>query len=218
MDNTIQIIKPGEHILALGRTGSGKTYFSERFIQSSGLPYFCIDTQDSVDLPGYVLTSPNPWPGLDYYLKKYDQIRYVPKMKYREREWWNWLFEKLVFSSSKKDPHPRIIHINEIYHIGYGIFFPDWVSKGLTTARQRHISFYIEAQRPKNIPTPVISESSRIYCFKLKRKDDKKYVAENCGEDEKEMFAVLNSLELDHSFIEINDTAGTWRKMPKIKV
>lgn len=205
----------GEHIVYLGATGSGKTYLAETIISHFD-SYFSIDNQDSVDLEGKVLTSPK---NLKFYLYFFKKIRYVPALKYREKEIWNWLFEQLWLSSSKKKPNPRIIHINEIYTLGYGANFPDWIPRCLTTARQRKLGFHIETQRPRAIPLPILTEARKIYVFRLARLDDIKYVCSFAGENIKELEEILQKIrkEDNYSFVEIDARKGSWQYFPAIK-
>lgn len=176
--------------------------------------YFAIDTQDGLDIEGKMIRSPER---IEWWLRLYDKIRYVPKPEYLDGTWFNYIFKKLLDSSSKKKQRPRIIYIDEIYHIGYGAGFPVWLPRAITTARQRGLSFWIASQRPRNIPMPVMTEASRIYVFYLNKEDDIKYIASFARTNKKDLERALYEQEADYSFIEIDARKGTWKKYPKLK-
>jgi len=203
----------GQHIAFVGATGSGKTYLASRMLKYYD-SYFLIDTQDSLDLGGKLVREPNR---LAWWLRLYDQIRYVPKPEYLDAVYFNYVFKQLLESSSKKRKRPRVIYIDEIYHIGYGAGFPIWLPKSITTARQRGISFWIAAQRPRNIPGPVLSEASKIYVFYLNKEDDIKYISSFARMDKRLLEKALYEQEDDFSFIEVDARKGIWQKYPKIK-
>jgi len=211
----LSIPKPGQHIVALGSTGSGKSEFMQRLLTTQN-NYLAIDTQDSLDrLNAPSFSDPH---GLNVRLKLYKKLKYKPGNAYRERDWWNYVIATLANSSTKKKPKPRTVYIDEIYHIGYGSSFPAELPKALTTCRQKKISWWISSQRPRQIPVPVISESSKIYVFYLSKYDDMKYISGFGRQDPKELMQELQKLSDDYSFIEIDNRKGTWTKFPPIKV
>lgn len=217
-----KIIKPpalGKHQVFCGRTGSGKSELCQRVLHSYGndIRIFCIDPDDSVDLKNSkTVHSPT---AAKFWFKIYNRIRYVPTREYFDRETWEELFDWLLNTSTKKKPNPMIIHINEIYRLGYGASFPQSLPVTMTTARKRKISMFIETQRPKAIPIPVLTEASRIYLFVLRRPDDRKYIAGYIGgDDPKQFLSILNNQKLDYSFIEIDGDSGEWTKYPPIKL
>lgn len=203
----------GQHIVFVGATGSGKTFLASKMLEHYDR-YFLIDTQDSLDLEGKIIREPER---LSWWIRIYDRIRYVPKPEYLDGAYFNYVFKQLLESSTKKRKRPRVIYIDEIYHIGYGAGFPVWLPKSITTARQRGLSFWITAQRPRNIPVPVLSEASKIYVFYLNKEDDIKYIASFARSDKKLLEKTLFEQEDDFSFIEIDARKGLWTKYPKLK-
>lgn len=204
----------GQHIVFIGATGSGKTVLATEMMKHYER-YFAIDTQDALEIDGKMVRSPEK---IQWYLKLYDRIRYVPKPEYLHGSYFNYIFKKILESSSKKRKSPRVVYIDEIYHIGYGAGFPAWLPKAITTARQRGISFWISSQRPRNIPMPVLSEASKIYVFYLNKEDDIKYISGFARKNKKELEAMLFNQEDDFSFIEIDARKGLWQKLPKLKI
>ena len=184
--------------------------------------YLAIDSQDSLDrTKGFKIKRPNH---LDWLLKFNERIVYKPKPEYLFKEAFNYIFKNFLESSKKRKPgqilnreNPRICYVDEIYHIGYGVNFPVWLPKGMTTARQRKLSFWISTQRPKMIPVPVLTEASLIIVFMLSRYEDIKYISGFSRSNPKAFMEVLQQQQKDHSFIIINNHEGTWQKFPPIK-
>lgn len=208
----------GKHACFLGMTGSGKSELAQNMIDAyRGVRIFSIDPDDSVDLKGSKkVTSPA---AAKFWFQFYDKLRYVPKREYLDRDVWEELFEWLCSTSTKKSPNPMIIHINEIYRLGYGANFPQALPVTMATARKRQISLFIETQRPKAIPVPVLTEASKIYCWILRRKEDRKYIAGYIGgDDEKSFLSALNNQQKDYSFIAIDGDTGEWVKFPPLKL
>jgi hypothetical protein len=178
--------------------------------------FFAIDTQDSLTLPGSTLiTSPK---SLTLKLKMFKKIRYVPAPAYRNRGTWDFIFNTLSASSSKKKPHPRIVYIDEIYHLGYGASFPTELPTFATTARQRKLSLWISTQRPSMIPLPILTESKRIFVFYLKYEEDLKKLGKlsRSKTGKGALFQELLDLELDYSFIEIDGKTGEYRHLQPV--
>jgi hypothetical protein len=204
----------GQHLVFLGATGSGKTFLAEtmlRYYES----ILAINSQDSLELKGFEVKNPN---SLNWSLPLCKKLIYTPKPEFLDKHSFNYVFKKFLESSSKKKPNPRICYIDEIYHCGYGNSFPQWLPKGLATARQKQLSFWISTQRPKAIPIPVLTEASKIFVFFLNREDDIKYVSGFARKDQKGFMQALYEQTDDHSFIVIDARKGEWEKYPKLKV
>jgi len=210
----LELPEYGKHIVFLGSTGSGKSVLASAMLRYYDA-FFAIDTQDSLDIPGKVLANPRH---LGLLLRFYPKLHYVPKPEFIERYYFEHVFRTLLNSSQKKKPRPRIIYIDEIYHVGYGMSFPAWLPKAITTARQRKLSFWISTQRPRAIPVPVMSEASKIIVFYLSKGDDIKLVSEFARSDKKGLFKALSEQEDDYSFIVVDNRKGTWSKYPKLKL
>jgi hypothetical protein len=210
---TITKPKFGEHIAFIGTTGSGKSLLAAELLAQFD-HYFCIDTQDSLDLPGSkVINSPA---NLELKLKLYNRIRYVPKSEYRNREAWNFVFYTLANSSSKKKPKPRIVYIDEVFHVGYGPSFPNELPKLATTGRQKKISLWISTQRPSMLPIPLLTECKRLYVFYLKYTEDIKKIGRLARGIT--LTKELEDLKLNYSFYEIDGVTGGYRHLAPISL
>jgi DNA helicase HerA-like ATPase len=202
----------GQHIVFLGSTGSGKSHLAEAMLNEYSR-YVGIDTQDSLAVNGAKLKNPN---FLKQYLWLYKRIHYVPNPDYMNRLSWDFVLRTLAFSSTKKKPKPKIVYIDEIYHLGFNQNFPVWLPKAVATCRQKQISFWISTQRPKMIPVATISEASRIFIFYLSRGEDIEYISKFARRDRKGFEKALLEQKNDYSFIEVNNRLGTWQKFNKI--
>lgn len=215
----ISLPKLGKHQVFMGMTGSGKSELCQQIINSYGdnVRVFCIDPDDSVELKGAkrVKTPAQA----KFWFAFYNKIRYTPDREYFNRDDWEELFDWLCSTSTKKKPKPMIIHINEIYRLGYGNNFPQSLPVTMATARKRQISLFIETQRPKAIPVPVLTEASRIYTFILRRLEDRKYIAGYIGGDDTKTFlSVLNNQSKNYSFLMIDGDDGSWQRMNPIRI
>ncbi len=204
----------GQHITFLGATGSGKSVLACKMLEQYER-YLAIDTQDSLDIKGKVIKNPA---SLKLQYKLQDRIKYTPQPDFISSGYFNRIFKEVLGSSTKRHPNPRIIYIDEIFHIGFGQSFPSWLPKSIATARQRQLSFWISTQRPRCIPMPVLSEASKIYVFYLNKEDDVKYVSSFARTDKKLLEQSLYEQKDDYSFIEIDARKGTWQKYPKLKL
>lgn len=214
----ITLPKLGEHLIFCGTTGSGKTVLAQELLSNYD-KIFVFDTQDSLKIPDAVkVTSPI---GLGRKLKSLSRIRYVPKLEYRTKDYFNAVIKYLLLTKNIFDRQEvwknGIIYIDEIYHIGYGQSFPDWLSRGIATARQKKISIWVSSQRPTNIPMPLMTESRRIYLFYLSYAEDLKKISK-FTRDEKHFLEVIRELKYDYSFIELDRITGMWRKLPKLQI
>jgi len=210
----LQLPDYGKHLIFLGSTGSGKTYLAEKMLQRYART-FAIDTQDSLDIPGNRIRSPDL---LAWKLKIHARLHYVPRPEYLDRETWNYVLKTILLSSEKKKPKPRVIYIDEIFHLGFGaVSFPDWLSKSVTTARQRKLSYWISTQRPRMIPGEILTEASKIYVFYLSKAEDIKFISGFSRSDPKQLQEALSLQQDDYSFIEIDNRKGTWQKFQKLK-
>ena len=213
--SVIKLPEYGQHLLFAGTTGSGKSELALQFLAMFD-SYFVIDTQDSLYLKGSTkITSPRM---LKQKLQMFKKIRYVPGGEYRNKQTWNYVFKTISESSSKKKPKPRIVYIDEIYHLGYGTSFPNWLPVMATTARQKKIGLWISTQRPSMIPIPTMSECTRFYLFYISYDEDIAKMAKFVRNNKKGLIETLNVIDMDYSFIEVDRIRGTWRKLPKIKL
>lgn len=207
----IKLPEYGKHLVFAGTTGSGKTYLAERMLVNYD-SYFAIDTQDSLNLEAVKVTNPE---FLRLKLLAFKKIRYVPKPEYLNKTSWDYVFRELLNFSSKKKQRPKVVYIDEIYHVGYGAGFPSWLPKAITTARQRKLSFWISTQRPSQIPMPILSECSKFFIFYLGYEEDIKKMSKFSRDDK--LKEEIMKCKFDFSFIEVDRAEGNFVKHEKLK-
>lgn len=201
----------GQHVVFLGSTGSGKSYLAEKLLGYYD-SFFLFDTQDSLNIKAKSIKTPDQ---LKFWLKVEKRIKYIPKFEFRNKYAMNYVFDVLSQESKKSKPKPKIIYIDEIYHLGYGASFPVRLPQSIATARQKKQSFWVCTQRPKMIPLQVLTESTYIFVFYLSRKEDIKYISEFARNSDG-LFQDLSNQKNDFSFIRISVRDGTYEKFYKI--
>ena len=212
----IKIPDYGKHIMFLGSTGSGKSYLAEKMLERVKR-YFIFDTQDIFDFDkSKIVTKPSE--AVKAIEKNINRIIYKPHRKYQTREINEIIINALLDSSTRKHKKPRVIYIDEIFHLGYERSFPSALPIGLAISRQRGLSFWISTQRPKLIPTNILSEVSYIFCFFLSKRLDIEYLADNIRADKKQF--INDSLTMkkeNYNFILLDQNNGVYDIYPKIK-
>jgi len=215
MSNVLVPPRYGQHIVAVGSTGSGKSEFMQQLLKCYNYR-FMIDTQDSLDkIEGRSFTDPH---GLAMRLKFYKSLKYKPGHEYREKDWWNYIFATIAHSSTKKKPKPRVVYIDEAYHVGRGTSYPAELPKAIQTTRQKQISWFVATQRPRQLPQEIFSEAAKVYVFYLSKFDDLVTVSKFGRQSDKELMKLLQDQTDDYSFIEIDNRKGTWTKYPPLKI
>ena len=203
------IIRPpdyGKHIIFLGSTGSGKSFLAKRLLRYYE-KYFVFDMQENFDIKDNAVRYYKKPSDVINAIKRYvHKIVYQPNMEYHEIDINNYIIKTIVESSKPKKIKERILYIDEIYHLGYQNSFPSYLARGFALARQKKISLWVATQRPKNIPTNVLTEASRIYIFSLSKLDDIKYISEFAPAGrEKELQEVIRNLKREeYKFIELD--------------
>ena len=211
---TLTIPKYGQHVMFLGSTGSGKSYLAEKMLDNVN-SYFVFDTQDSLDLTNSMRTT-NPKECLKLLKKGVKKIQYCPEFKYQNKIINGYILDEIMQSSSKGHKKPRVVYIDEIFHFGYDNSFPKEIPVALATCRQKAISLWISTQRPKRIPTNILSESTYIYQFFLTKYDDIDIVADSVREQKEYIETAVNLDKEQHEFIVIDQSTGKFKKMPSI--
>lgn len=212
---TLTIPKYGQHAMFLGSTGSGKTYLAERMLDNVN-SYFVFDTQDSLDLIASVRVT-NPKECIKLLKKGIKKIQYCPEFKYQNKIINGFILDEIMQSSSKRHKKPRVIYIDEIFHFGYDNSFPKEIPVALATCRQKAISIWISTQRPKRIPTNILSESTYIYQFFLTKYDDIDIVADSVRNQKEYIDTAVNLDKEEHAFIVVDQSNGTFKKYNAIE-
>ena len=205
----LTIPKYGEHAMFLGSTGSGKSYLAEQMLNTVN-SYFVFDTQDSLNLTNSVRYT-NPKEVVKALKKGVKKIQYVPDFKYQNKVINGYIIDEIIQTSTKRKKRPRVIYIDEIFHFGYDNSFPKEIPVALATCRQKAISLWISTQRPKRIPTNIISEGTYIYQFFLTKYDDIDIVADSVRDQKTYKETAVNLDKKEHKFIVVDQSNGTFK-------
>lgn len=213
---SVKIPEYGKHVVFLGSTGSGKSFMAEKMLEKTKR-FFIFDTQDVFSFPkSKIITKPTD--AIKAIENRTERIIYKPDRQYQTREINGYIINAIVDSSKKKNPFPRVVYIDEIFHLGYERSFPSALPVAMAISRQRKISWWISTQRPKLIPTNILSEASFIFCFFLSRRMDIEYLSDNIRADKKDFIRTALKMEKEnYNFIFLNQNTGDYEIFPKIK-
>ena len=179
--------------------------------------FFIFDTQDVYNIKSAKIVN-KPSEAVKAIEKNIPRIIYKPTRKYQLKEINEVIINAIVDSSTKKNLKERVIYIDEIFHLGYDRSYPQALPVALAISRQRRLSWWIATQRPKLIPTNILSEASYIFCFFLSKRMDLDYLSENIRAEKKQfMKLALDMNKDDYNFILLDQTNGNYKLFPKIK-
>lgn len=171
-------IKKGEHVFIAGRTGSGKTFLTKRYLQNVH-PVYALDVKKTLDWQNV------PEDDIDYLdrLEKVTKSRkkkviYQPHWDEMKPEFYNEFF-KFIYKKEE-----TTIWVDETMGIGTAMKFPEYYKALLTRGRELGISVWSCTQRPATIPIISMSEATHLFIFDLNMKKDRVRIAEIAGEEE----------------------------------
>lgn len=179
-------IKSHEHVFIAGRTGSGKSVTAEYYL--AGYDYVIkLDTKDEVSERR---ANKQPlWRGLeegkDYTvitrLAELDNVEthkviYVPDFTEQTQDHYNSLF-KWVYERQN-----TILWIDELMSIAENPSrYPPYLKALYTRGRSKNVAVWSLTQRPKDIPTIVMANSTHFFIYDLNMPQDRKQVVEASG-------------------------------------
>jgi hypothetical protein len=172
------IIKPNQHLLFVGQTGTGKTFCAES-LSNEFQNVIALDTKGFMALPFSKDVK---------IINDFDKLQKVKDGSYIYRP------PIGVISSKEAETHYNeffkwiyyrqntIVIIDELMEITSSASqYPDWLRGLYTRGRQKNIGVWGCSQRPKTIPRFCISESTHLFVFDLNIEDDRKVLVENSG-------------------------------------
>lgn len=176
-------IKPGDHALAVGQTGSGKSVMLQELIKRAPTaPVFVIDSK--VD-PGFLAVA-RPDETLEVFdggLEKFEKFIRQPPRKIPDyviiRPPVNEVIDPdtldaYVMAIHLKFKDSCVIVIDELYMLHKNGRAGPGLSGALTRGRSKGHSLYGATQRPSWISRFCISEVSNYFIFRLMEPDDRK--------------------------------------------
>ena len=180
---TLPAIKPGDHVAAVGQTGSGKSVLLQELIkQAVTAPVFVMDSK--IDEGFLSLARPDETlivfdEGLDKFARYIAQAPrkiadYViirpPLDEVTDPD----TLDEYVLLIHTRFKHPCIIVIDELYMLHKNGRAGPGLSGALTRGRSKKHSLYGATQRPSWISRFCISEMSHYFVFRLMEVDDRK--------------------------------------------
>jgi hypothetical protein len=179
-------IATDEHVFIAGQTGTGKSLIAEIYL--AGYDYVVkLDTKGEY----YERKKKKEpiWRGLtenkDYtvifHLKDVDQVKtpkiiYVPSFDEQTQEYYNalmkWVYER----------ENTILWIDELMSIADNhIKYPLYLKALMTRGRSKNAAVWALTQRPSDIPSIVLANSSRYFVFTMQLPQDRKKIADATG-------------------------------------
>jgi DNA helicase HerA-like ATPase len=165
-------------MVLLGGSGTGKTTLAKAMLAIWPGTVLAIDPKGTLGgnrgLPDYVIVRS---PGALKRLRRgYDRVIYRPGPTYTDihsyDEVYRWAYER----------GKLLVYTDELFSTMRGTRSPDWQRACITSGRELGVAMISSTQRPKGIDPRILTESESIACFKLRRADDAKYVAEFMGD------------------------------------
>lgn len=165
-------LNPTQHVFICGQTGSGKTSLAEYLLGTR--PYcLVIDTKHQLHWNGFRITSqakkiisePGQW------------IFRPPDYWRRDAPGERWG----TFLTAVMRQGGWYVYIDEGHDFDMGLnghIILEQINLFLVKGRSFGITGWFGSQRPRWVPSFVLSESSHMFCFFLKRRDDREYMAE----------------------------------------
>jgi DNA helicase HerA-like ATPase len=182
-------INPWEHVFVAGQTGTGKTFLAEVYL--AGYNHVVkLDTKGEV----YERRAKgeSAWYGLeegkDFVVveriaeldkQKIPKIIYAPVFEEQTQEHYNavlkWVYER----------ENTTIWIDELMSIADNPQrYPLYLRAIMTRGRSRNVSAWALTQRPMDIPSIVLSQTTHYFVFNMQLPQDRKKIAEATGVEE----------------------------------
>lgn len=152
--------KPGEHIAAVGDTGTGKTYLVSRLVQLRNYVIVFRTKPDDIKFPGFVKARKAS--ALD---DIYDtRILLQPKHSDQIREGYDML-ERVWHHGG------WTVVVDELWYVEKMLKLGPLVERLLTQGRSKKISVIVGMQRPAQISRFAISQCTHLFSFRVEGRD-----------------------------------------------
>ncbi len=170
------VIKPNEHVLIAGRTGSGKTYLARKYL--AGYKNVAVlDTKGTLRWPEVpeedlaVVTRISELSGIEK-----PKIIYRPDWEEMEETFYNAFFEWVYRRQN------TIVWVDEVMAVAPGpLRIPEYYKAILTRGRELNVAAWSLTQRPSGIPLVCMSEATHFFVFDLNMEEDRDRLARITG-------------------------------------
>ena len=168
-------IKSNDRIIAVGRTGSGKSFLTKRFTRSLKR-LIVIDPKGEMTAGDFRLEAESRDNRHALIEGKPARILFQPDVKEDSETTWQRALE-LAY-----DAADCTVYIDEMYLVVPPASKPPQVLTAIiTTGRTRGVGIWTLTQRPAWIPLFAVSEADHYFCFRLTLDEDRKRMASFMG-------------------------------------
>jgi len=167
------VIQPNERTVAIGKTGSGKTFLAKAYAQGFK-NVLVLDTKGTFS-----------W-GNAPIIRTLDKLQKVGEGRFIYRpidSEMNDDFYDAFFEFAYKRRH-TVVLVDELAQVmsNAGNILPNWQNI-MQRGRELNVGIINCTQRPRSVPKMCMTEAEHTFCFRLKLEDDRKHVAEFMGRE-----------------------------------
>lgn len=163
------LLKQGQHVLFVGKNGTGKTTLAEKILASKEY-VIVIDTKGELRWMGFSTTSDvsTAFNSKHVIFRPNGNLRKVEEIFQRALKEGGWT-----------------VYVDELYMIGIGSVqrFPPSFIEALTRGRSKKVTVYMGTQRPRFVPVFVFTEPRHVFVFNLSSRYDRVHVAKSVGDE-----------------------------------
>jgi hypothetical protein len=175
-------LKQSEHVFIVGSTGTGKTVLANNYLSNTFAKVFVLDSKGTFSWMKNFSNKESLFvrniKNLKVNSKKIHKIIYRPSANEMTQEYYN-QFLKYVYNFKN-----CIVYIDEIAQICKNTFnYPLYAKHLLERGREFNIGVWGATQRPKNIFSGFMTESTHYFVFRINGENDRKRVAQDCSND-----------------------------------
>ncbi len=199
-------VSSDDRVLAVGRTGSGKTFLMRHLVRQLDRVIAC-DTK-GISLTSWALA---PWDReTRRLLANGDPVRarvaHDPAIE--PLKFWDSVLRE-VFEAGN-----CVVYIDEIGLVTQSAnAWPAYMFSCWTSGRERGVGGWAATQRPANIPIFLISEAEHVFCFRLRREEDR----DRMGREIDRKLAAEIPRENEHGFFYQHVMADAPIYIPKLR-
>lgn len=152
--------KQGEHVVVIGRTGSGKTYLMARLFQLRQYVVFFRTKPDKNKFPDLIP------------VRRADAMRHFNGMRLMlDPEYKRQAIEGYHMLENAWQDGSWCVGIDELWYAEEQLGLTDYVNRMLTQGRSKDITAVLGVQRPVDISRFALSETKHLFIFQTEGRD-----------------------------------------------
>jgi energy-coupling factor transporter ATP-binding protein EcfA2 len=160
-------VDKGERGIIIGQTGCGKSHLAVRLLPKEG-PLLIIDPKRLLQYPARVIDSPDK-------LEKRDPLQrflYRPKEKYLT----DIAAYDAVYKWAYHQGKPITVYTDDLVGVLHKNSYPEHLGFNYMMGRAKDIRMLSAIQRPRWVPLYTLTESTKLYVFRLVSRDDIRFI------------------------------------------